>query len=389
MTPDRIILSRFALWSIAAAFFLMGALAAAYGPLLAYLTHRYQVSLPLAGSAISLNSAGALAGVLISLRVLEVIPGRIWVAGALIAAAAGCLGIALAPTWPLFLVSAFMVGLGFGALDLALNQLVAHSEGPRRASALNAVNGAFGIGAVAGPILVATAGREHLALLYTAAAVVALALAAALQSVRGTLPVAVPGRAALEHGRRKLVGLFVIAYVFYVGTEIGVGGWMPSHLEALGLSAVLAATLTSGFWLGLGGGRLLAALIPARVPEPAVLLAASGLGALGLLAATSRSLAPFAYVATGLAIAPIWSTGIAWLARLRPGDSRATGWLFPASMGGGILIPGAIGLAIGRFGIQWVPLLLSASALCSFAAFGAARLWVRTPRSGSSLPGDH
>lgn len=384
MRPGRqpVLLSGAALAGIAAAFLLMGALVAAYGPLLEYLTHRYHVSLALAGSAISVHAAGALAGVLISMRAMERIAGRLWVAGALVATAAGCFGVALAPTWALFLASAFIIGAGFGALDLGLNQLVAHSAGPRRSAVLNALNGAFGLGAVAGPILVSTVGRGHLALLYAGAGVAALALVAAVRGIGGRLPVAVHEAAAPRRPAGALVGMFVLAYVFYVGTEISIGGWMPSHLEALGHGSVLAATLTSGFWLGLGGGRLLVAAIPARVPESTIVLAASGVATLSLMAATVGGLAPFAYVFTGLAIAPIWSTGIVWLAKLLPGDSRATSWLFPASMVGGVLIPGGIGLVIGRYGIGWAPVVLAAAAAATFTGFALARQFATLHESG-------
>ena len=362
-----------ALAAIAGAFLLMGALVAAYGPLLEYLTHRYQVSLALAGSAISVHATGALVGVLVSMRAMERIEGRLWVGGALVATAIGCAGIAAAPSWPAFLASAFMLGSGFGALDLGLNQLVAHSGGPHRTAILNALNGAFGLGAVAGPILVSTVGRNHLSLLYAGAGATALGLVAAVRGIGGRLPVATHEEAASRPPMRAVVLMLVLAYVFYVGTEIGVGGWMPSHLEALGLGSVTAAALTSGFWLGLCVGRLLIALVPARVPEPAIVLAASGLAALSLVAATVGALAPFAYVFTGVAIAPVWSTGIVWLAKLRPGDSRATSWLFPSSMVGGVVIPGGIGLVIGRFGIGWAPVVLATTAAASCAGFALAR----------------
>jgi FHS family glucose/mannose:H+ symporter-like MFS transporter len=386
----RVLLPGGALAAIAAAFLLMGALVAAYGPLLEYLTRHYHVSLALAGSAISVHAAGALLGVLVSMRAMERIPGRFWVGGALVATAAGCAGIALAPIWPLFLASAFTLGVGFGALDLGLNQLVAHSDGPHRTAVLNALNAAFGLGAVAGPILVSTVGRGHVELLYTGFAVAALALSAAVGGIGGRLPVTLPEEAAGRRPMGPLVGMFVLAYVFYVGTEIGIGGWMPSHLEALGLGSLTAAALTSGFWLGLSGGRLLVAAIPARVPESRIVLIASGVAVLSLMAATVGALAPAAYLFTGLAMAPIWSTGIIWLAKLRPGDSRATSWLFPAAMVGGVLIPGGIGLVVGRFGIGWAPVVLAAAAAATFAAFALARQLAALHQAGSQREaGEH
>ena len=77
---------------------------------------------------------------------------------------------------------------------------------------------------------------------------------------------------------------------------------------------------------------------------------------------------------TGLALAPIFPTGIVWLAKLRPGDSRATSWLFPAASIGGIAGPGAIGIVIAQAGVSWAPAVLAVVAIgMSITFFVAAR----------------
>ena len=98
------------------------------------------------------------------------------------------------------------------------------------------------------------------------------------------------------------------------------------------------------------------------------------MAAVGLLAATAGILAPWAYLVTGLALAPIFPTGIVWLAKLRPGDSRATSWLFPAASIGGIAGPGAIGIVIAQAGVSWAPAVLAVVAIgMSITFFVAAR----------------
>jgi fucose permease len=155
--------------------------------------------------------------------------------------------------------------------------------------------------------------------------------------------------------------------------EAGIGGWMPSHLESIGVQSVAAATLTSGFWLALAAGRLLAALVPARVPERAIVITGSAVSAVALIGALIPAFAPVAFIVAGLAIAPIFPTGIVWLAKLRPGDARVTSWLFPASMIGGAIIPGGIGAVIARFGIGVAPAVLSLVAVGCLTAFSLAR----------------
>jgi FHS family glucose/mannose:H+ symporter-like MFS transporter len=372
---DPVILPKTALAAIAATFLLMGVLAASYGPLLEHLVLRFGISLPQAGSVFSAHFAGALIGVFVSMWGMERVSGRMAIWAALGCLVAGCAVVALAPSWPTFLAGVFVIGLGFGGLDLGLNQLVAHSEGPRRSALLNALNSAYGFGSVAGPILISRLSQDHLTALYGSAAALAVGLIPAAAGIQGRLPVAPRnsnhGGDARAGARRGgiLVAIFLVAFVFYVGVETGVGGWMPSHLESVGLRSLEAASVTSGFWLALAIGRLLAALIPDRVPPSAVVISGSAIGSVALLVALSGQAAPIAYIVTGFAIAPIFPTAIVWLAKLRPGDSRATSWMFPATMVGGGIIPPAIGIAIAWFGIAWAPAILSAVAVMTLGAF--------------------
>lgn len=368
-TGDRIVLSGKVIAAVAATYLLMGVLASAYGPLLEHLSHRFAISLSVAGSVLSAHFVGALLGVIVSMWTMERVPVRLSATVSVGCLAAGCAGVAVAPSWPAFLVGAFVIGFGFGALDIGLNQLVAHSEGARRSGVLNALNGVFGIGAVAGPILVSTFSEKHFALLYGSVAVIAVALLPAVAGISGRLPFT-PKRPAARPS--MLVAAFVIAYVLYVALETGVGGWMTSDLESVGQRTLVAATLTSGFWAAIAAGRLLTALVPPRVPESAIVITGSAIAAVALAAALVRPAAPFAFIVTGLAIAPIFPTGIVWLAKLRPGDSLATSWLFPASMVGGAIVPAGIGVVIASSGIGWAPAVLSALAIGTLGAFVVA-----------------
>ena len=369
LVRDRVVLSPTAVVAIALTYLLLGMVVGAFGPLLEDLTHRFGVSLPVAGATISIYFAGGLVGVFAAMRTMEGLSGRALVGAADGIAAVGCIAVALAPSWPLFLAGVFVIGIGFGALVLGLNQLVAYSEGTRRAALLSGLNAAYSAGAVVGPIVVAAFAAQHFSTLYLGTAAVAVVLLAASSNIAGRLPVAVgrPGRPEL------LVLIFVVGFVGYVGVESGAGGWMASHLESVGVSSKGAATYTSGFFLAVMAGRLLMTLVPARIPEPAIVLTGSAVAVITLVAASIGALAPWAYIATGLAIAPIFPTGIVWLARLRPGDARAGSWLFPATAVGGITGPGAIGLVVAGFGVGWTPLVLAAIAAVMLLAFYWAR----------------
>ncbi len=347
----------------------MGILGSAYGPLLEHLARRFDVSLAIAGGVLTTHFSGALVGVIVSMRLLQHVSSRTFMFGALACLGLGCVGVALAPTWAAFLGAVLVIGVGWGALDIGCNQVVAHSAGERRMAVLNALNGTFGMGAVAGPILVSTIGRTHLGLLYGGAAVVAVALVPLVAGISGRLPFSSQRAADRSLG---LLAIFMVAFALYVGVETGIGGWMPSHLESVGLKSLAAATFTSSFWLALALGRLLIAFVPARVPERVVVITALPIAAIALLVALVPRAAPLAYIAAGLALAPVFPTGIVWLAKLRPTDARATSWLFPASMVGGAVIPGGLGAVIARFGIGLAPAVLSMVAVGCLASFALA-----------------
>jgi fucose permease len=347
-------------------FLLMGVAISIYGPLLGQLVHRFGVTLPVAGEVLTAHFAGALAGVLVSMQALARFSNRHFLSAAL-----GCLGLggavaALAPVWPMLLAAVFVVGMGFGSLSMGLNQIVAHSEGGHRSAMINAVNASVGVGAVVGPILIAALGPGHYVFLYAGIAVLAVGLIPQGLRIPGRLP-----RASGGSNRRPkaLVVFFVIGFAMYVGAESGVGGWMTSHLETLGLPFASAAALTSGFWLALGVGRLIVALLPAQVRESTIILTASGLAVLALLAAFVGPGAPIAYLIAGLALGPIFPTGVVWLSRLVPRDSTVTSWLFPAGMLGGAIVPACIGFVVARFGPPAAPGVLAAVAMVTFIAF--------------------
>ena len=349
-------------------FLLMGIAVAAYGPLLEHLTRRFGVSLPVAGATISVHFAGSVPGVFAAMWLIDRVPARAIVMGSSAVVAIGAVGIAIAFVWPFFLAAVLVVGLGFGALVLSLNQLVAYSEGRRRTALLNALNGCYSAGAVVGPILVAAFAQDHFSTLYLVSALVWLAVLPGALGITGRLPTN-KGSAARPGA---LVAIFIAAFILYVAVENGTGGWMTSHLEFTGIRSDTAAAWTSAFWLALVTGRLLITLVPAHVSEARIVLAGSALATITLLVASIGPLAPFAYVALGLVIAPIFPTGIVWLAKLRPGDSRATAWLYPAASIGGTFGPGLIGVVIALAGVGWAPGVLALVALVMLGAFVVA-----------------
>jgi fucose permease len=192
-----------------------------------------------------------------------------------------------------------------------------------------------------------------------------LVLAGGASRIAGRLPFA-----GARPGRPEgIVILFTFAFVLYVGVESGTGGWMASHLMSLANNAATAAAFTSAFFLALMSGRLLMALVPSNVTEAQIVVTGATCATAALVLAAIGAIAPVAYVVAGLALAPIYPTGIVWLARLRPGDAHATAWLYPATAVGGIVGPGVIALVISRAGVGWTPVVLAVVAAAMLATF--------------------
>ncbi|MFF3320004.1 MFS transporter [Streptomyces sp. NPDC003035] len=152
---------------------------------------------------------------------------------------------------------------------------------------------------------------------------------------------------------------FLVLYVLNVGVEAGVGGWEPTHLEAVGCTAAVAASATSVYWLMMTVGRFLVVPLALRY-SPERILTVCGAGMTGcLLLALVPGAAPVAYAGVGLFIAPVFPTGLPWLHRVLPGARRAGAWVIAASMAGGVAAPPLLGLGIEVSGIASVPVLLT------------------------------
>jgi len=391
-TASEVSFSRWAFVASLGVFLLIGALDAAYGPLLRTISLRFEVSLPTSGTVLSVYFAGALAGVLGALACLRSLSGRDVLIGGLATLALGCAGVAASREWLAFLGSVLLTGTGFGALDFTLNRLLAATESRHRVARLNTVNAAFGAGAVAGPFIVSTLKGGTLTYGFAAAAALACLLAAGQRGVRAPAPPRVADepapasdstrspKATLERGTLARFGL---VYLCYVATEAGTAGWIVAHLSAVGYSVRLATAVTSGFWLAMTIGRLCAAPLSSVVALRHIVLAATALLALCLAVATVPVLAPAAYVVAGLAAAPIFPMGLAWAAESWPGDHRAASWALTASMLGGIVGPAIIAGAVSATNVTIVPAALSTFAALTFVTL----LSVRGPRvAAARLP---
>jgi MFS transporter, FHS family, glucose/mannose:H+ symporter len=427
--PGETSFTRTAFAAALAALALAGAISASYGPLLRPVTHRFGVSLPVAGTLISINFAGGLVGTLCALAGFTRAPRRPIATFALGVLGLGCLSIAAARSWPALAIGVFLTGVGFGATDFSLNQMAARS-GAGRAVRLTLLNAAFGTGAVLGPAIVGWLGLRALTVGFAVAAGWAWVMAAGVLGIstgsradggggagadgergralrgralrgRALRGRALRGRALRGRARRRrarrpswVVVLVAFAFLLYVACEASIAGWIPAHLEALGYRSRLATTVTSGFWAAMVIGRLVTVPLSRAVSASRIVLAACPLLTLALALAVVPPMAPACYVAAGFIAAPIWPIGLDWVVATFPGHRSATSWALVSAFAGGIAGPATVAGVVSIAGVRAVPVVLTflagATTLSFLAIWRTGRRLLRTPPStacGQGAPG--
>ena len=422
---EEISFSRVAFLAALGAFLLIGSIDAAYGPLLRPIATRFAVSLPAAGTVISVYFAGALASVPVVLAAFRRGRPHCVAIAALAVLAVGCLTISLAGGWLVLLAGVLVSGLGFGATDFGLNQLSARTAADGRAARLTILNAAFGAGAILGPVIVSQLGEQALTAGFAVAAGLACVLAIGLRGIRervtpgaddlpagpvafgplGDVPLPAspqpaspqpatpepassagppagpaapsPGPVASGRGRppaaatrrRGLVALAGLGFLLYVACEASVAGWIPAQLASAGYRTSFAAGVTSGFWAAMTVGRLLVVPVSRAVPARRIVLAACTLLLAVLTLTTLPAAAPAAYVAAGLAAAPVFPVGLAWVGAAFPGQRHATSWALTGSLVGGVTGPAVVAAVVSVAGLTAVPAVLSALAAGTLLVF--------------------
>jgi MFS family permease len=233
----------------------------------------------------------------------------------------------LAPDMGWLLASFVLLGIGSGALDVAMNAHAVLIEERYGRPIMSSFHGLFSLGGLVGSALAGGAAElgvppvEHL----TAAA--AILAAAVLIAWRGLLPTPPGGDAgplfALPRGHFVVLG--AIAFVALLA-EGAMGDWSAVYIRMnLGAAASAAAYGFAAFSLAMAIGRLTGDRLVARLGATAVLIGGAliGAGALAAALVTAHALAAvlgFAGMGLGLSnVIPIVFSAAGRLPGLAPG----------------------------------------------------------------------
>ena len=315
-------------------------------------------------------------------------------AGPLVAAATLLIALALAaealaPSMWVMIVGTVLFGIGFGALDTALN---AHASRHFGARDINWMHASYGLGATLGPLLVTallSAGRSWRQTYGVMALVLAvLGGVLALARRRWDVPASAPDPRPVSPPAPPASALGALTFTAVeTGIESGAGIWGYLFLTAgRGLPPAAAGVAVAAYWAMMCAGRVVLGPVAERLGPARVLAAAVAGVPLGaaLMALPipgpipgpgSGALAVAGLMFLGLAAAPIFP-----LFTLTTGTTRMVSLQVAASAVGGAALPAGLGLLLGAAG----PRLLAPSLLALGLAMGGLYAFIRPPSRPSS-----
>ena len=308
-------------------------------------------------------------------------------AGPLVAAATLMIALALgvevvAPSMWVMIVGTVLFGIGFGALDTALN---AHASRHFGARDINWMHASYGLGATLGPLLVTAllgAGRSWRQTYGVMALVLALLGGVlALARRRWDVPASAPDPRPVSPPAPPASALGALTFTAVeTGIESGAGIWGYLFLTAgRGLPPAAAGVAVAAYWAMMCVGRVVLGPVAERLGPARVLAAAVAGVPLGaaLMALPipgpipgpgSGALAVAGLMFLGLAAAPIFP-----LFTLTTGTTRMVSLQVAASAVGGAAVPAGLGLLLGAAG----PWLLAPALLALGVAMGGLYAFIR------------
>ena len=347
-----------------------------------------------AGLVIAAGSMGCFLAAYLAGRLIDRIGFRASMAIGLALDAAGLLAFAATPSAPLNALLYFLIGMGQGFIEVAVNWSIVKMAPGASGRPMSLMHGAFSIGAVAGPLATGAIIAWAIPWVYAYRAIGGLFLAllavsslVPLRGLDGSAGAQALRRAELHREPTFWLGFLVL--MLYVGVEISLSSWTGEYfVSALGATAASGAFAVSAFWGGLLAGRFGVPLLYRGSRHDRVLqllgaVLASSTVVLAVVGFTGG--VPVAFVASafaGLGCSCVYPVTISLVGEAFP-DAQGEAMGF-ASAGGGLgslLFPLATAFVAGSWGIRagyvaFIPLaiaVLASGVLLSSAARRRAR----------------
>ncbi len=365
------------------AFTCIGAIQAMYGPAYLMFTRKFALSSNLGllgepGLILSAHFAGSVLGIIAQTTLEKLLGTQLRLSLSSLFLVLGCLGIAFAPSWVLVLFSALVMGLGFGGIDVSINNLFSSGFGERGAAMSNVVNALFGVGAILGPILIALTPDDYSLPFLCTMVFSVLVMILFFSSHELDALVAKNETSSAEIEKKfnfPVFSGFLLLFWAYVLVEVGAASNETTHLvKSFSFTEPNAAFVNSLFWGGIAFGRLIIAPFTTRFSVSSIVLGSAVLVAVCLSLTGISAISPFAYTLAGIACGPIFPTGFVWMSKALGGSLGNASILIAAANFGGVATPYVIKFLSGS-SLQNLPIAyLIASMLMVAAIFLIFRL---------------
>lgn len=264
--------------------------------------------------------------------------------------AAGIVGIAAAPEWPVVVTAAVAIGLGGGLVDTGMN---AHAALAFDVGSVNLLHACYGLGATLGPAVItfSLVLRGSWRAGYAALAVAQVASAATVWMRRRRWAGAEPDPGTEFPARAPhLVRWLPLAMFFlYTGLEVATGQWAFTLLtEGRGMGTAAAGTWVSVYWAGLMVGRFGFGIAGARFAPSSILHSSMFLALVGVgwLWVDPLGLGAIGLPVAGLGLAAVFPTLVSSTpARIgRVASTRTMGHQLAAANVGAAGVPWIVGI---------------------------------------------
>lgn len=382
-------------------FTILGANDAAYGALIPYLEVYYNVNYTI----ISLIFLSPVVGYVASALTNNTVHVKFGQRGVAVLVSLGHLIsytiVSLHPPYPVLVFGYLLAGYGNGLADSGFNAWIGDMANANEV--LGFLHGMYGLGATLSPLIATTvvtkAGWQWYQFYYLLAGAAALEmciLVTVFRKADGAAYRATNASTGLEQGsqsssptstlqdRRKLPWyqrynplanpkskttlaiknrttlLASFFLLFYVGTEVSIGGWLTSFMLRIRNGSAFASGLSStGFWLGITVGRFLLGFVTARLfptEKHAVAFYLTMCIATQLLFWLIPNFLVSAVMAglLGFWLAPLFPAAIVALTKLLPKSLHVAAVGFASAVGasGATILPFAVGAIASAKGVQ-------------------------------------
>ncbi len=341
-------------------FIAIGMLAAILGPALPTLADRTGTGLASIGVLVTTSYLGTLVAQIVAGPLNDRLGQRPVMLVGIVMGALGTLVMALSRSLWLAALASSVFGIGFGALDVSTNLLIAQRFAHRSVPVLNLLHVFFGAGSIVGPAVAGLAldqAGTAIPAFWVGIAVVLLPVPLVLRLAPGPLAPAESENGALTASfryRHPLLWLLGAILLLYVGVEAGLGAWITAYVaRSTPAGEEIGALVTSAYWAALTVGRVLGAAYGGRFTPYHVLRASLwGMLAGGIVLALGTgnlALTVIAVLVIGLFSGPPFPTVIAIVTMtFKSAPGKATSVITALASVGAAVMPWIMGVLLER-----------------------------------------